>query len=280
MKDFKDKVAVITGGNSGIGYGIARAFASEGAKLYLVGMDEQKAIDAAKRLTEDFGVEAVGVSCDVTSRAAVEAMADDAYARFGTVDILVNNAGVGYGGEVHVIGESDWDWVMTVNVKGVFQCCAVFVPRFLEQGTRAHIANMGSEQCFGLADPQFGSMVVYNTSKHALLGFSDSLRRDLAPQGISVSLICPGPVATDIWNAQRSRQDEFGGAVESDIANAEAIKEMGMHPDLVGRITVAGMKNDDFYILTHDYIRDMITERYEETMSAADNTDKWLKEFS
>ena len=207
-------------------------------------------------------------------------MADAAYEAFGTVDILVNNAGVGYSGEVYKIGEQDWDWVIDVNVKGVFQCCAVFVPRFLERGTKAHIVNMGSEQCFGLADPQFGSMIAYNTSKHALLGFSDSLRRDVAPAGMVVSLVCPGPVATEIWNAERARQPEYGDRNPVADGAGDAVAEMGMDPDLVGKISVAGMKDDDFYIITHDYIRDLIKLRYDEADAAMDKTDAWLRDFS
>ena len=108
MQDFKGKVAVVTGGNSGIGLGIARALAAEGCNLLLVGMDEAKAQNAATAL-EATGVKAVGISCDVTKREAVEAMADFAFETFGAVDILVNNAGVGYGGEVYKIGEQDWE---------------------------------------------------------------------------------------------------------------------------------------------------------------------------
>ena len=278
MQDMNNKVAVVTGGNSGIGLGIARALAAEGCNLMLVGMNEEKAIRAAAEL-EKTGIKAVGVSCDVTKRDQVEAMADKAYEIFGTVDILVCNAGVGFGGEVYKIGEQDWDWVMDVNVKGIFQCCAVFVPRFLERGTKAHIVNMGSEQCFGLADPQFGSMIAYNTSKHALLGLTDSLRRDVAPAGIAVSLVCPGPVATEIWNAERARQPEYGTQNSVGEGAGDAVAEMGMSPDLVGKMTVEGMKTDDFYIITHDYIRDMIRERYEEATAAMDKTDRWLKEF-
>jgi NAD(P)-dependent dehydrogenase (short-subunit alcohol dehydrogenase family) len=279
MKNLQGKVAVVTGGNSGIGLGIARTLAAEGCNLLLVGMDEAKAQRAAADLAET-GVTTMGVSCDVTKRDAVEAMADVAYDTFGTVDILVNNAGVGYGGEVFEIGELDWDWVMDVNVKGVFQCCAVFVPRFLERGTKAHIVNMGSEQCFGLADPKYGSMIAYNTSKHALLGFSDALRRDVASNGMTVSLVCPGPVATEIWNAERARPAEYGAKNPVGEGAGDAVAEMGMDPDIVGKITVAGMKDDDFYIVTHDYIRDLIQARYDEAYAAMDKTDKWLKEFS
>ncbi len=275
MQDFKGKCAVVTGGNSGIGLGIARAFASEGANLVLVGMDETKAERAASALSDEFDVRAIGVRCDVTDRAQVEVLADRAYSEFGNVDILVNNAGLGAGGPIHEITEGDWDWVMNVNVKGIFHCCAVFVPRMLASGQPAHISNMGSEQSFGLASPDFGSMIAYTASKHAVLGITDSMRRDYADQGIEVSLICPGPVATDIWNAERNRPAEFGDRRVVDPEGGKMIAEMGMDPNAVGRMTVEGIKGGDFYIFTHSYIRDLVKTRHEEALEALEKTDAW-----
>ena len=122
-------------------------------------------------------------------------------------------------------------------------------------------------------------MIAYNTSKHALLGFSDSLRRDVAPAGMVVSLVCPGPVATEIWNAERARPADYGDRNPVADGAGDAVAELGIDPDLVGKITVAGMKDDDFYIATHDYIRGMIQDRYDEAYAAMDKTDRWLKEF-
>ncbi|MFN3233389.1 MAG: SDR family NAD(P)-dependent oxidoreductase [Alphaproteobacteria bacterium] len=275
MQDVKGKTAVVTGGNSGIGLGIARALAAEGANLVLVGMDHAKAENAAATLARDYGVSAIGVRCDVTNRQQVETMADKAYAEFGNVDILINNAGLGAGGPIHEITEGDWDWVMAVNVKGIFHCCAVFLPRMLAAGRPAHVSNMGSEQSFGLADASFGSMVAYTASKHAVLGISESMRRDHANDGIEVSIICPGPVATDIWNAERNRPAEFGDKREVSPEGKDVIHDMGMDPDVVGRMTVEGIKAGDFYIFTHSYIRDLVKARHEEALTALEKTDAW-----
>ena len=274
MLDLKNKIAVITGGNSGIGLGIARSMAKEGATLVLVGKTPEK-IEAAVENVKALGAEAIGIQCDVTQHDQVEALADQVYGTYGRVDILVNNAGLGAGGKVHQITVGDWDWVMDVNMRAVFLCCSVFIPRMLDQNGPCSIVNMGSEQCFGLASPDFGSMAVYTASKHALLGLSEAMRRDYADTNLSVSIVCPGPVATDIWNAERNRPAQFGEKRPTDPEGGKMMAEIGMDPDVVGDMTVAGLKADDFYIITHGYIRDMIENRYREAMIALDKTDAW-----
>ena len=274
MLDLNGKVAVITGGSSGIGLGIARSMAKDGAKLVLVGKTPAK-IDAAVENVRALGAEAIGIQCDVTKRDEVEAMAKQVYDVYGRVDVLVNNAGLGAGGKVHQITDGDWDWVMDVNMRAVFLCCSVFVPRMLDQDDPCAIVNMGSEQCFGLASADFGSMSVYTASKHALLGLSESMRRDYADTNLSVSIVCPGPVATDIWNAERNRPATFGEKRPVNPDGGKMMEELGMDPDVVGDMTVAGLKAGDFYIITHGYIRDMIEDRYRETMVALDKTDAW-----
>ena len=274
MLDLKNKVAVITGGNSGIGLGIARSMAREGVKLVLAGRTPEK-IDTAVADIHALGADAMGIQCDVTDRKQVAALADQVYDTYGRVDILVNNAGLGAGGKVHAITDGDWDWVMDVNMRAVFLCCSVFIPRMLEQDGPCHIINMGSEQCFGLANADFGSMAVYTASKHALLGLSESMRRDYADTNLGVSIVCPGPVATDIWNAERNRPAHFGEKRPVNPDGGKMMEELGMDPNMVGDMTVAGLKAGDFYIITHGYIRDMIEDRYRETMTALDKTDTW-----
>ena len=274
MLDLNEKVAVITGGSSGIGLGIARSMAKDGAKLVLVGKTPEK-IDAAVENVRALGAEVIGIQCDVTQRDEVEALAKQVYDAYGRVDVLVNNAGLGAGGKVHQITDGDWDWVMDVNMRAVFLCCSVFVPRMLDQDGPCAIVNMGSEQCFGLANADFGSMAVYTASKHALLGLSESMRRDYGDTNLSVSIVCPGPVATDIWNAERNRPAAFGEKRPVNPDGGKMMEELGMDPDVVGDMTVAGLKAGDFYIITHGYIRDMIEDRYRETMAALDKTDAW-----
>lgn len=275
MKDLKDKVAVITGGNSGIGLGIARALAAEGTHLVLSGLHADKSERAAKALAEEFGVRVLGVGSDAAKRDAVEALADLAFREFGRVDILVANAGVGFRGEMHKIDDNDWDWLMGLNVRGVYLACSVFVKRFLAQGTPSHIVITGSEQSVGMTP--YGSMPVYAASKHAVLGFADAIRADYAGNGIAVTLLCPGPVATDIWDIERDRPPEFGTRGESNEESRKLIQELGMDPAIVGRMTVEGVKAGDFYVFTHDYIRGLVDGRYQEMSAALDKTEAFLK---
>jgi NAD(P)-dependent dehydrogenase (short-subunit alcohol dehydrogenase family) len=272
--DFKDKVALITGGSSGIGLGIARSFAKEGAQLVLTGMNPQKAEDAAKAVADEFGVKTLGISCDVTDRTAMESLSGRIEQEFGPVDILVNNAGVGYPGLLHQHKDEDWDWVMDVNVRSVFLHCRHYINKARAAGRPLYIVQTGSEQSLGLTP--LGSMHAYTASKHALLGLSDAIRRDYADDEISISIVCPGIVNTEIWNADRNRQAGYGEKEERPPEFAKMMEEMGMDPDLVGDMTVKGMKDGKFFIITHQHIREIVETRNDELQDALTVTDSWF----
>ncbi|MEN3973783.1 SDR family NAD(P)-dependent oxidoreductase [Emcibacter sp. SYSU 3D8] len=271
MKDLRDKVAVITGGNSGIGLGVARALAAEGVHLMLTGLHADKSERAAGMLAAEYGIRAIGVGSDASKREDVEALADRAFKEFGQVDMLVANAGVGIRGQMHSISDNDWDWLMGVNVRGVYLACSAFITRFLGQGKPAHIVITGSEQSVGMTP--YGSMPIYAASKHALLGLADAVRADYASNDISVTLLCPGPVATDIWDIERDRPAQYGERAASNEESKKLIMDLGMDADLVGRMAVEGVKAGDFYVFTHEYIRDLVEGRYKEMIAALDKTD-------
>ena len=274
MRELNGQVAVITGGSAGIGFSLARALAKEGVKLVLAGMNREKAEKAAQQLREQ-GAQAIGVRCDVSKRADVEAMATLAYETYGTVDILINNAGVGNTGPLHEITEEDWDWVINVNLKGIYLCSSVLIRHFLQRGSKALIVNTGPETCFGLNGTALGSMFPYVASKHGMLAVSEMTKRDYAEFGIDVSVLCPGPVATEIWNCERSRQSEYGEGAQSDPKLGEILHQVGMDPNDVARMAVEGIKRGDYYIITHSNIRDLIEKRYREASAAMDKTDLW-----
>lgn len=274
MKDLNGKVAVISGGTSGIGLGIARELAKEGVKLVLVGMNPDKAQAAAEQLRSD-GADVIATACDVTQADQINALVELAYDTCGQVDILINNAGVGQVGLLHEIEERDWDWIIDVNLKSIFLMSRAFITRFLERGDKALILNTGSETCFGLPGTSLGSMYPYVASKHGMLGLTEMMKRDYADQGIDVRILCPGPVATEIWDADRSRQAKYGEHVASNPKLGEILHELGMDPDEVGRMTVEGIKNGDYYIITHSNIRELIDKRHREASAAMDKTDLW-----
>jgi NAD(P)-dependent dehydrogenase (short-subunit alcohol dehydrogenase family) len=263
------KVAVVTGGASGIGRGICRALAGRGANVVVADVDDGRAGAVAAELQE-IGVRSIGVTCDVTERASVEALADRAWQAFGAVDILCNNAGVGLLGAITETPLRDAEWLFAVNVWGVIHGCQVFVPRFLAGGRPAHILNTGSEHSVGIPFPGMG---MYTATKHAVLALSDVLRRELEPNGIGVSILCPGVVRTEIWNAGRSRPERFGGRQESPAEFATFL-DSGMDPDEVGRIAVTAVEAGDFFIMSHAEVRAVAEARCRDVTAAFDVADR------
>ena len=264
----KDKVGVVTGGASGIGRGIARALAAEGAHVVVADIEAGRAEQVAAELRAS-GVRSAGVRCDVTERASVEALAERAWAEFGRVDVLCNNAGVGFASGLAEVSGADAEWTFAVNVFGVLNGCAAFVPRFRKSGG-GYIVNTGSEHSLGVPFPGLG---IHTASKHAVLAISDVLRRELQVDGIGVSILCPGPVKTDVWNAARNRHDRFGGPLNAP-AHLASVFDAAMDPDEVGRIVIDGILRKDFYILTHPEVRAVSEERSREVTAAFDALDR------
>ena len=265
MENPQSKVAVITGAASGIGRGIARACAARRCHVLVADVDLAGVEQLAAELAGG-DVRSLAVHCDVTDPAVMEALAERAYAEFGTVDLLCNNAGVGALGLASEASPSDVEWIFSVNVFGVVNGVRAFVPRFKAAGRPAHILNTGSEHSLGVPFPGMG---IYTASKHAVLGLSDVMRRELAAFDIGVSVLCPAVVRTEIWNAGRTRAERFGGPMQSPEVFRQFM-ESGMDPDEVGRIAVAGIERNDFLILTHPEVRAVAEERARTVLGAFD----------
>jgi NAD(P)-dependent dehydrogenase (short-subunit alcohol dehydrogenase family) len=258
---FSGKVVVVTGGAGGIGLGISRAFSDEGAAVVVADVDAAAATEAAAQLP---GGRGVAVTCDVTDRASVEALADHAWSTFGHVDVMVNNAGVFPPLSALVDAEeANIRWVLEVNVIGVWLGCSVFGKRFIEQGTPAHIVNTGSENSLGMPHTHAG---IYTASKHAVLGLSDVLRHEL-PDFVKVSILCPGMVPSRLAQAVRNRPERFGGALDVDVGG-NVPDGVGMSADDVGRRVVDGVAAAEFYIVTHPPVAEIADERHEEISAA------------
>jgi NAD(P)-dependent dehydrogenase (short-subunit alcohol dehydrogenase family) len=267
------RVAVVTGGASGIGRGVCRALAARGADVVVADIDASRAAEVAAELAGG-GVRSIGVACDVTERRSVEALAERAWTTLGPVSILCNNAGVGMLGTVAETPLRDAEWLFAVNVWGVIHGCQVFVPRFLAARQPAHVLNTGSEHSVGIPFPGMG---IYTATKHAVLALSDVLRRELDGHGVGVSILCPGVVRTEIWNAGRSRPDRFGGRQESPPDFASML-DSGMDPDEVGRIAVAGIEAGAFFIMSHPEVRAIAEARCREVLAAFDAADaRWRR---
>lgn len=202
MQDLKDKVAVITGGASGLGLAMAKRFAREGMKLVLADIEE----DALRKVEQEFrkaGVPVLGIRTDVSRSQDVERLAEKTLATFGAVHIVCNNAGVAPGGVVWENTTADWEWVLGVNVWGVIHGVRVFVPIMLRQDTPCHVVNTASVAGL-LSVPAMG---IYCVSKHAVVTLSECLYHDLAERGskIGVSVLCPAYVPTGIIDSERNR---------------------------------------------------------------------------
>jgi NAD(P)-dependent dehydrogenase (short-subunit alcohol dehydrogenase family) len=270
VKEFKGKVAVITGGASGLGLAIAHRAAKEGMKLVLADV-EQAALTRAEDELKRAGAEVIGVRTDVSKAADVGALAKKTLSAFGKVHLVCNNAGVG-GIRLKAWEASveDWQWVLGVNVWGVIHGVRTFTPIMLAQDEPCHMVNTASVA--GLLSPS--GMSVYNVSKHAVVTLTETLFQDLAlaQAKLKVSVLCPAFVATGIWNSARNRPSELSAGIDTDEERRRAeevrvVLEKGkLTPGDVADMVFAAIEAEKFYILTHPKIKAVIETRMQDIL--------------
>lgn len=276
MKELKGRVAVITGGASGIGYGMAKAFAGEGMKLVLADI-ETEPLERAVRELADLGAAVIGVSCDVSNAPSVDALRDRALSEFGAVHVVCNNAGVAStgGSATWEASLEDWSWVMGVNLMGVVHGIRSFVPVMIEQGDGGHVVNTASVA--GLVP----GMGIYGVTKHAVVALSESLFSELEGRGhsIGVSVLCPGWVNTQILESERNRPETPRADPGARAAEVEATRKLveglirqGLDPVAVGKLVAESIRADRFYVLTHPHWKNMIQHRMENILEGRDPT--------
>ena len=261
MQDFQGKVAVVTGAASGIGLAVTERFVAEGMKVVMADV-EQGALDReVKRLSEEGG-DVLGVICDVRDTEAVQNLADRTLEYYGAVHVVFNNAGVAPGGPMLETTPQDWRWIVDVNVLGVAYGVTTFGPIMKEAG-EGHIINTASEA----GHVSSAVLGMYTATKHAVVGLSESLYRELEETGVSVHCLCPNLVNTGIFHSERNRDDgaEMTAAQTATMAPLrEAISEMGITPTQVAADVVEAMKQDRFWIFTHDITKQGLKVRYED----------------
>ena len=253
MRDFKGKVAVVTGAASGIGAGMAQRFAQEGMRVVLADV-ESGALEATTAALAATGASVLAVRTDVSQADQVQALADRTWEVFGGCDVLCNNAGVFVGGKLWERSLHDWQWLLGVNLWGVIHGVHAFVPRMLAQDLPGHIVNTASLAGL-ISTPLFG---VYNVSKHAVVTLSETLHREFAMVGakLRVSVLCPGMVNTRAPDVERNRPPELANAASpkpEDLALAAGVRAglaAGMDPAQVGEIVVNALREDRFYVYT------------------------------
>jgi NAD(P)-dependent dehydrogenase (short-subunit alcohol dehydrogenase family) len=245
VKEFSGKVAFITGGASGIGFAMARRFGERGMKLVLADV-EKSALEKAVAELASGGIEVTGVACDVSDPASVTTAADRAEEAYGLVHVLCNNAGVSPTCNLDESTVEDWRWVVGVNLMGVVHGIQTLVPRMKAHGEGGHVVNTAS--IAGLvALPSLG---IYTATKYAVVGISETLRAELAPFGIGVSVLCPSFVKTRLADSERNRPEGLGAPGDPNAFIVEALKG-GMDAGEVGAAVVAAIERDELYVLTH-----------------------------
>lgn len=263
--DVVDRTAVVTGGGSGIGRGLARALAEAGMNVVVADIEAESA-EAVAREVEDRGRTALAVQVDVSSYGDVERLADLTYDAFGSADVLCNNAGVFLMGPVADMTVDDWRWVFDVNLMGVVHGVHAFLPRMREQGA-GHILNTSSVAGLGAGG-------IYGASKSAVLALSETLHQELAPMGIGASsVLCPGNVSSRILGAQRNRPARYGRKAAEPLGTD--ITDFGVDPLLVGRHAVRAVLSGQLYVFAfpagwEQHVAPGARDRYAAILAAID----------
>lgn len=270
MEELTGRVAVVTGGASGIGLALARRFGAAGMRV-AVGDVEQETLAAAVHTLRSDGIDAIGIGTDVRDPASVDALRDEALDAFGAIHVVCNNAGVLAAGLAWDLSPAQWDWVIGVNLLGVANGIRSFVPGLIAQG-EGHVVNTSSAA--GLTTTPMGGS--YNASKAAVVALTETLFHDLhavGASGVGVSVLCPSFVSTRIVDSDRNAPGAFKAEWDPSSERVRQLEEMrdlwrgllatGMDPDEVADDVVEAIRNNRFYIITHEETRSRARERFQ-----------------
>jgi NAD(P)-dependent dehydrogenase (short-subunit alcohol dehydrogenase family) len=278
VKEFRDRVAVVTGGASGIGRAMAERFAAEGMKVVLADI-ERDALAAAEGEMKAKGATVLAVPTDVAKGEDVEALAERTVEAFGAVHVVCNNAGVAAGGPCWERTIADWQWVLGVNLWGVIHGIRVFVPIMLAQDSEGHIVNTASHA--GLTSSP--GLATYTVTKHAVVALSEVLHHELTLSGakVKVSVLCPMWVSTRIADSDRNRPAELQNDPSQEVIRPEVatLEEMvrqriaeGISPDEVADHVFNAIRDERFYILTHALTSRLVRLRMEDILEGRNPT--------
>jgi NAD(P)-dependent dehydrogenase (short-subunit alcohol dehydrogenase family) len=269
MKDFAGRTAFVTGGANGVGIGLVRQLLNEGCKVAIADI-RQDSIDKALAALDNR--EVMGVQLDVASREGFREAADRVEAEMGPVSILCNNAGVNLFQPIEESSFDDWDWLLGVNLHGVINGVMTFVPRMVErvkagEQKGGHVVNTASMAAFLAA----GTPGIYNTTKFAVRGLSESLHYSLLQYEIGVSVLCPGLVKSYIYASDDIRPDALKGQMKAvDKAAVErlaGVHEFGMEPDVIGARVIDAMRHNRLHIFSHPDHKDEMRTIFDEIIA-------------
>jgi NAD(P)-dependent dehydrogenase (short-subunit alcohol dehydrogenase family) len=267
MKNVEGKVAFITGGASGAGFGMAQAFLQSGMKVVIADIRPDSLDKAMSYFRGNPNIHAVDL--DVTNREAFARAADEAERVFGKVHIVCNNAGVNLFVPIEECTYNDLDWIMGVNFGGVLNGVMTFTPRIRKHGEGGHIVNTASMAAY-LPSPLAG---IYTASKFAVRGLSESLRLSLYQYNIGVSVFCPGLINSGIYESEKMRPQslpspENTAKNQSFMEKLVEVHQYGMTPIEIGQKVLAGIRRNDMYIFSHPEFREELQEIFDETLAA------------
>jgi NAD(P)-dependent dehydrogenase (short-subunit alcohol dehydrogenase family) len=271
MRELAGKTAFVTGGASGIGFGLGAAFAQAGMKVMLADIETDALAEAVKSL-HDFGPNVRGVACDVADPVSVERAAKASFQAFGNVHVVCNNAGVAAAGGIDNISLDNWRWVLDVNLMGVLHGIRTFLPHIRAHGEGGHIVNTAS-----MAGMNSGlGFSPYVASKFAVVGMSEGLVTQLKPFGIGVTVLCPGFVRTRISESGRNRPGRYGATQTPDPASPAGLLiaqiaerlQSGLDPSDVAARVLAAIREEKLYVFTHPEMRAELEERFAAIMAA------------
>jgi NAD(P)-dependent dehydrogenase (short-subunit alcohol dehydrogenase family) len=274
MKDLRGKNGVVLAAGSGIGRAMARALASEGVNLALLDIDEP-ALEAIRSEIAATGVKVYAFPLDASERAAIHATADQAERALGDIHVLCDNAGVAFRGKpVDETSEDLFDWMMHVNVFGMYDVLRAYVPRIKRHGHGGHVVITGSVS--GLHSMPDRLNGIYTATKMAVVGLAENLRATLPAHGIGVSCLCPGVVVSNATIVGRKRPAKFGGPFERE---GSSTPRPGMDAAEIGRIVVRGIQDDEFYLFSHPDDRQYVAARFQAILDGMERWERILPEL-
>lgn len=273
MRELTGRVAVVTGGASGIGRGMALALAEAGMRVVVSDIERLEAEKVAAEISA-MGQQALAIHTDVSKRHSVEDLAERVYRELGSVELLCNNAGVAVFGPLDEQRDDDWRWLLSVNLEGVVNGLQAFVPRMKHQPGPKHVVNTSSVAGI-VALPGLG---VYTATKYAVVGISETLRQEGASYGLSCSVLCPGAVTTNILNSERNRPTDLGQSRRRSEPPSQATADIlarARDPLWVGRRVRTAVENDEAYIFTDPRARALLEMRFAAMRAGFDAADRY-----
>ena len=267
LTSLKDRTAVVTGGASGLGRALALRFAREGANVVVADLDEAGMTETVAGVSRA-GRRGLAVRTDVSRLADVEALAARAFAEFGGVHVVCNNAGVALWGGLESVSHQDWEWAMGVNLWGVIHGVEAFAPRMVAQKQPGHVVNTASMA--GLIASQ--GLGVYNTTKYAVVGLSETLQKDLRGYDIGVSVLCPMGVHTAIRQSERNRPAALRNQAGEREGRAVELIGRYLSPDHVAERVLRAIYANRLYVITHEEGLTPLKRRFERMAQAIEES--------